>query len=729
MYKKTFKSTPTSHVVTLTAALVTPMTAIGQTSENNFTLEEIVVTAQKREESLSDVPISITALGGETLARAGLDSVSDLPTKVPGLRIDQAGGFSQPTIRNIGSSIAGTGFSSNVATYVDGFYSASQATIDMKMADLASVQVLKGPQGTLFGRNATGGAILLSTLEPGDETELNITARAASYNKFSQNLYGSMRLTDSLAANISLLHESGDGYVDNVATGADDDGAFTISAMRTTWLFTPTEDSSYKLSLYRSKVKDPTTVTTGSFEALSAGSAIATVLPPGSVVVADQPYEVSNTSPTAFSSDSQGAQFTAEFNFDSFDLVSYTMVRDEESNSQLDLDGASIPIFDVTFDIENDAWSQEFNFSGNTDKVDWLVGLYYLTVNEEYADFSASASGSALATLYNLGSEIETFAAFADVTYQLSESWFLTGGLRYSYEEAEGFYNVTPVCTAFLGVPTGSVPVDGDWDAVTPRVVVRYQPNDDFNYYASYTQGFRAGLITPSSFTTETIDQESVDAFEIGMKWTTENDMRLDAAIFYYDYQDMQLASYDGVSAIVENAGESTIYGAELALATVITNNLQFSIGMSYTDGEYDKFDDAPIFIQDTNPLSPTFSTFPASSIDAAGFEMQRSPKFTGNVGLDFSDHIGIGTLNMSANYYYSSSFYFDPANQFEQDAYGLLNLSVGLETMEDRLSIRLYGKNVLDEEYRTQVLPGSFAVQETWGEPATVGIELGYRL
>jgi iron complex outermembrane receptor protein len=715
----------TNKLAALAACLALPALAAGQESAPQpdlGTIEEIIVTAQKRSEVLEDVPISITNVSGEQLENGGLASVNDLPQLVPALRVDLAGGFSQPTIRGIGSSIAGAGFTSNVATYVDGFYAPSQLTTDMQLLNLASVQVLKGPQGTLFGRNATGGAILLTTLEPSHETDVRLRASYARFNRSSVGGYVSSGLSETLAANVTVGWERGDGFLRNIVTGAEEDGDFDTVDVRTSWLWEPAEGTSLKLTYAHSDREDARPAATSSFQGLSAGT-------PFGAVVATERREVSNTSPTGFQTNTDGVFLTARHDFGAFELVSYSMWRDENSRTDLDLEGSSFPIFDVFFDIENTTYSQEIDLSGEVgDRVDWIAGFFYMNFDEHYSDFEASVGGGPFTTLYDVGTQISAYALFGDLTWQFAERWYISGGLRYSEESPDAFFDVRPAGVAFgLAPAPGETNFDHSFDEFTPRVVLRFEPTDASSLYASYSRGFKAGLLAPSSFSTTPVDSETINAYEVGYKQASDR-IRWSLSAFYYDYENLQLASYNGVQAIVTNAANATVWGFEAQASAALMEGLETNVGLSYTHGEYDDFPGAPVFIQDLSlPPGPTFGLFPPTTTDASGFDIQRSPKFTGTFGVTYERELPYGALHLNTNYFYTSGFYFDPAKQFRQDGYGLLNLRIGWTDPSGRFTLSGFATNVTDEKYRAQVLPGQFAIQQTWGEPASYGLMIEF--
>jgi iron complex outermembrane receptor protein len=719
-----------SRLALIVSALGAGAAWVPQASMAQAALEEVIVTAQKRDETLQDVPITITALTAEKLEKSNFTSVNDLPAMVPALRIDQAGAFSQPTVRGVGSSTAGVGFSSNIATYVDGFYVPSQATTNMQLINLQGVEVLKGPQGTLFGRNATGGAILLTMLEPSSTPTGKIRASYGSYNTVNLAGYGSSGVTDSIAADVSVYKQTSDGFVDNIYTGKDDDAAVDRWGVRVSAVWDVNDDLSFKLAFDHHDWDDSTPNATGALD----GQATAALLPIPGIQVASSPQKVSNDGDTNFFSKIDGVYLTARASLtDNIDLVSYTMGRRERTKQVLDLDSSSVTLFHNFFNIENDAFSQEFNLSGSAfdDRLDWIVGLYYLQVDEEYTDLSVKSIALAAISpdwlsLYNVASKIDTYAAFTDMTYSFTDEWMLTLGARYSHESADGLINIRPVgapnFNALLGLPTGETDLDDSWGSFTPRAVLAYKPDMESKAYFSVSKGFKAGQISPSSLLpVVSVEPENILAYELGYKYA-ESTVRFSSSVFYYDYKDMQVASYNAVAAIVSNAASSSVYGAEAQLSVALTDEFTVNFGAAYVKGEYDEYETAPFFQQQLD------GSYADVGADASGNQMQRSPEFTGNLGLQYETALSYGTLRLNGDYYYTSKFYFDPANQNEQDAYGLLNLSASWIDPGDAFTVSVYSKNVTDEEYRAQILPGAYAIQQTWGEPVTYGVSVSYK-
>lgn len=697
-------------------------------------LEEVVVTAQKRAQSLEEVPISISVVTSDQIENANINSANHLAEMVPGLRVDLAGAFSQPTIRGVGSSIAQVGASSNVATYVDGFYMASQLTTNAQLANLESVQVLKGPQGTLFGRNATGGAILIKTREPSTETSGRIKYSYGEFNTQRLQGYFTTGLTDDFAVDISGFYDDSDGWLENIANGDDQVGEYNRWGGRGSALWNVNDAISFKLAYEHNDWDDNTPLAANTYQGLGQSTPVEF----GVGFSTDKPDKVALDSPAGFTAETDGWFLTGRFDLGWADLVSYTMVREEETGTNMELDGSAAiapnPLWwAVTFDIESDTFSQEFNLSGTYgDKLEWVTGLFYYEFEDTYTSLTTQLPSFGFvepADVYDsIGNDITSWAVFADVTYHMTDAWSVILGLRYSEEEGEGSIAVAPGNLLTLFPPPiapGTYKDNETWDDTSPRAVLRYQLNDESNMYLSYTEGFKAGIVAASdtSVPLPIIEPEEIDAWEIGYKYASDN-IRLNAAAFYYDYTNVQVASYIGISSITTNAASSEIYGAEVQLDALLNEHWSLNLGVAYTDAEYEKYLTAPHWEQDLGALPPGFVGLDG---DASGNTMQRAPEWETNVGIQYETTLADGTFRAIGNYYYTSEFFLDPANQFEQDAYGLLNATVSWTTPNDRLTFAIFGTNLTDEDYRTQVLPGPPAILQTWAEPLSYGASVEY--
>ena len=420
-------------------------------------------------------------------------------------------------------------------------------------------------------------------------------------------------------------------------------------------------------------------------------------------IIAKDHLDVANSAPISFTSESDSVQLTIEKHINDIIFKSFTMTRDEDSHSDLDLDGSNIPVFGVEYTVDNETFSQEFNISGSSGKLEWITGIFYMEYEETYTNLAATESADpsfppGTAVYQEIGNDITSSAVFIDMTYQLADQLYLTAGIRYSEEEADAYVNGLGTPLGLMNIPEWSE----DWNSTTPRVVLRYEIDDNSSVYASYSQGFKAGMLNPASFNTTPIDSEEIDAYEIGYKTQTDY-IRFDASIYTYDYQDMQVASFNGTQALVVNAASSTVNGAEFQISALVTDELELSLGAAYTDASYDTFPGSQP--RDLNPTSPSYLQVLAGN--ANDNQMMRTPEFTGTAAASYETKLGGSTLRLNANLYFTDDFYFDANEQIKQDAYQLLNLRATWTPESENYSIALFGTNVTDEEYITQVLPG----------------------
>ena len=718
-------------------------------------LQEIVVTAERRNESLVNVPISVTALSADTLERSGVDSMSDLGSVVPGLHIDQTGVFFQPTIRGVGTAISSAGISSNVATYLDGVYQPDQLFGNFEFIDVDSVQVLKGPQGTLFGRNATGGAILVSTRSPSFTPELDVRASYGSFNTVNYSAFGSNALIDGkLAMSVAIGGSHSDGWLKNTVTDTDANPSSDWTG-RVKFLFTPSDQMNVTLNLHASQIDDPTawvgSVYNGWSDAtlfgipVTVGSNRRVSLAPGSYYN----YQKGGGTDLKVEYDLGFAKFTS--------LTAYYAIKQEEVTTEsyapfvpdgtppLPTSGivsfanyAGIPGYDHGF-------SQEFDLaSTSSGPLDWVTGLYYFwdkqTTSPLYVSlYGPFGPGGVLtggsypfpaASYANVSTDISsyagiayTIAVFGDATYNWG-NWHFTGGLRLTEDDAGADYQApSTLGSGFVAVPYTTL--SHKFYSATPRAVVRYSLTDNSNVYASFSQGNKAGAYNTSSIPSQPnpVDPEKLNASEVGYK-VSARDWRFESAAFYYDYKDLQVATYKTTGTFLQSAQKAEIFGGETHLNGRLFSNLTLDIGAAYTHARYIDFPVATV--QTWSPVLGVENV----NVNVAGKTMERSPAFSGSTSLNYSIPTSIGKFDVSPTYSYQSYVYFDFADTIKQGGYGLLALRAGWTDMSGHWSVDVIGRNVTNAKYLTQVLPrASGAYGEGFGEPANVALELRYKL
>lgn len=670
-------------------------------------VSEVVVTAQRRNEKLVDVPVSVNTQSGERLEAAGVDRVQDLTQVVPGMHVDSSGSFVQPSIRGIGSALAGPGVASNVPTYVDGFYRPNALLANVDFVDVSSVQVLKGPQGTLFGRNATGGAILIATREPSLAAP-HMTAEVSygSYGDLQGRFYGSMPLSDTLAASVTLYGRHYDGFIKNDYTHQDAGNAQTDKEkLRLLWQ--PSDAVKLTLTFEHTKVDDDGSNALNPYNGWSTAALLGGDL-------TNSRGHVTDNAPLAHLAEESGVFLRGDFKLGELKLTSYTGYLSSTGLERIDMDATSTPILGANFSIREKTFSQEFDLS-SPDKqfFSWVGGLYIFHDDSFFPAFHLSLFGGPYVLEWAAGQKSDSYAAFFDGTFN-ADRWHLTLGGRYSVDKGQVYF--TPA-----GAPAQTT-ASKTWNSFTPRAVVRYELNDNSNIYLSVSRGTKAGIFNPSGLSTTPVSPEKLTAYELGYKYSGGG-LQVEAAIFHYKYTDLQVAAYVNASAIISNAADSTINGAELHVVKAFDNGFRAELGGAYTDGKYDSYPNATVF-----GFNPALGGVYNTTGDVSGNSLQRTPKFTGNVALSYHHDLWGGQLTLAGNYAYQTRSYFDVNHLAYQDAYGLLNLRAGWTDPSERWTVAVEGRNVTDEKYLVQVLEQAAEFGQLWGTPATVTLSVGYR-
>jgi len=726
---------PVSAKCSLGLAVVSALSATPLYAQNDTGfLEEVVVTAQRREERSLDVPISITSIGTESLGKGDVQQLSDIMKLTPGLRFDNQGSLSQPTIRGVGTAVAVSGGGSNVGIYTDGFYSPNPFFADSDFLRPESVQVLKGPQGTLFGRNSTGGAILVTTPEPSSEFSGEIEGSYGSFATSRVQAYLTGGPSDALAFDLAVQARKSDGYLDNylldqnfsLQKANDDAGGYDRKSLRIGALWHATDSTSVLLRYSQSDIDDGTSVTANSYEENGQQFAAAAAF---GIPLATESDAVSLDFQPQFIAKSDVYQLTVKTELPFASLTSYTQYRSERTDNLMDFDFSPIPIFHYRFDVDEEIFTQEFLLTSSGDKIDWTAGLFYFQDESTYKNNQASFGGAPF--FRNGGSSTLTtsVAAFVDVTFELSDNLFLTAGLRAGYDEITDAYLTLGVDA--LGNLIQADVDDVDDTSATPRLVLRYTPTDNSSVFLSYTQGYKAGVLNVGgdSLAGVEVDPEKIQAYELGYKFQN-GQLTFDASTFYYDYQDLQVATFDGPTSIIENAANSTVYGLDLQLRYAFNEQFNVLVGGTYINAEYENFDRSQSWAQclDFVACGAGFGLFIPEYVSADGNEMLRSPEFTANLGLFYTIDIGGGAIDLSSTIYYTSDFYFDSSEAYQQEGYELVSLRAEWTDASDSISVALFADNVTDSEYRTQVLPQQLGALSMWGAPATIGASVNYR-
>jgi iron complex outermembrane receptor protein len=686
-------------------------------------LEEIIVTVQRRSERLVDVPIAIASVTAADLEQASVIGLFDLSTMMPGVRIDHYGAYAQPTIRGIGTQdVQGPGANANVAIYVDGFYMPSQAGNIFEFANIERVDVLKGPQGTLFGQNATGGAIVITTADPSFTPTGKISVGAGSFDEWRATFYGSTGLTETIAADLSLYYRDTDSYFDNISTG-EPTAPIKNKAARSKILWQPSESMRWILGLEYTDIDDATGLAENTIDPIAAFYHDAFGVP---MVHTLEPYDTSLNQQSRANPETYSATLKGEFDLDAVTLTSLTQYRDQDTGIVADLDGTTVRYWQLEYDEQEETFTQEFNLEGAGEgRLDWVAGVFYYhdvgqLRNNAFSDIFNTGTNT---TQFGLYSDVEvttdSIAGFADGTYALTDRLWLTAGVRYTSEEKS-------LDSQSLLDPSIQFSDSTTWDKLTPRAAIRYALSDYSNLYASYGEGFMSGNY---SYTTvgpqEPVDPEEVTQYEVGYKYA-RGAWSVDAATFFSDYRDLQVYRFfdDCGCYRVDNAPKAESYGAELHVNAAVTEGFTVSGAVAYTHARYKDYVGAGLTGGPVLPPNYGLGTVPTQFADG---EMIRAPDWTANLGFNYSAPTQAGTIGLSGNYFYTSEVPLYPGNQLSQDAYGLLSLRASWTTLSDAWTFSVYGNNLTDEEYLIFNSGGFLGNNHIYGAPATWGAQVDF--
>ena len=754
-------STSGISVLAAVAALSAPATAWAQAGAESDD-DVIVVTAQRREEAQVDVPITITNISADALQTANVSGLADIVKVTPALRFDaNGGGFVQPSIRGIGTAVTTSGGGANVGIYVDGFYSPNPLAADFDLLSVDSIQVLKGPQGTLFGRNTTGGAILVQTREP--STEATTGEFRATYGRFQQwKTQGLMNfvVAPSIALSIEGRYEKGHGFQTDIGSGKRV-GDYSNWGLRVGLKGEISDNVSILLRYSRAEKDDPRGVLQNTLNTSDFGLGAPFGGIPGTFTTARNKI-ASGTIPEFFESQSDIFQATINADLGFADLTSLSQLRKEKVDQSIDIDYSALDIFQLGLPNNNKTWSQEFLLTSKPGPaLQWTAGVFYFQNSDQYITHIDNG-GSAPAKRIRLGGSgtvVKSTAAFFDATYEVSPQLFVTAGVRYAKDKIDDAYFNTrflaPTLTLANGTtvpaPNGRVYLSdfdpaavayAKKDKITPRLVVRYKPNDDTSIYASYSKGYKAAIMDVGGtcqnppYQCNLVKPESIDAFEVGAKYDSGG-LSAEVSAFYYDYQDLQVSLFEAGTAAIVNAASSEIYGLEGQLNWSVSSAFKLSTGASWVHARYKNFDNAPIYTRctdlgaafNTTVCAPNGLTFIVTGEDISNGGMQRTPEFSGFLGGRYTADLAGGELTLSGNLYYTTSVFLGPSGkQFKQGAYETVSLRAQWNDASERYSVALWGDNVTNSRFISQATFSNFGIGTTMNEPAVYGVEVGLK-
>jgi iron complex outermembrane recepter protein len=661
-------------------------------SVNSSSLEEIVVTAEKRAANLQDVPIAITALTASDLAAAGVRNSMDLAQLVPGFDFNtQLGGFGQPRIRGVGVAGSGPGIENPVATYIDGVYYGSASSALFSMNDVDQVAVLKGPQGTLFGRNATGGLVQVTTRDPSQQFSADVKGTVGNLDTYGGEVYVTGGLTGVLAGSADYyVNNQQEGWGKNLATGLWVQTHET-DATREKLLFQPDDDTRIVLSADYEQTR----------AAEYAGRTLDYVVG-SNFTTPGGPWDTDTAVQPSLFSRGSGVSLTAQHDFSGARLVSITAYRESYmtvyfSGSDTANLGAGNTVIDM---IDNEKqFSQELDLqSVGTGPLTWATGLYFLHSAGYFEPLTTTIGipGGNLVIVNTADEGLKSYAGFGQITYHFNPITNLTVGLRYTEDER------TDVATQTSPFGFESADTGKDFGKLTWRLALDHHFTPDVLGYISDNRGFKSGTYDPQTIPAVVLKPETLDAYETGIKsdWLDQR-LRLNAAVFYYKYTNVQVTDFVGTLEEVYNGNGATSYGVDLDLAAKPIPELTLNGGLSWIHARYGNFN--PTFVGIPNPPGVGGDTVSLTG-NATGHQLQDTPPYTFDFGGIYEIPTAQGNFSIGASYYYNDGWYSEPENRLRQGAYSLVNASAGWNSLDKRYSVQLWGKNLGNTIYAAQL-------------------------
>ena len=688
------------------------------------TLDEVVVSARKREETLQTVPVAVSVVSKQMIQDLHLPQLNDIDQLAPNVQIVslQASTTNAPraTIRGIGQREPDTAADPVVPVVVDGFiYSRTVGSL-IGLWDVEQIEILRGPQGSLFGGNTIGGVINVRSKKPSGEFGGEFGVTVGQHGRMDMDGAIDLPIIDeTLSARVSFIHATSDGYFTNLIDDTDFGGE-DLWAGRSKVLWTPNDAFEAMLTVsYVHDRGDAAAFNNFCFDGYIVCDAGFPGTTPDGVALTDAPYDIYNSpAPDENFSDELGTVLRMTYDAGWGVFTSITGYRDTEENFNADVDGTPLIILDTPRATDTLQKSQELRLAMQpTENLDVMLGVYYNDFRYATTDDWRFAPGFVLSGFTS--QSYETLALFAQGVYNIGDSWRVTAGFRYSEEEKD-FFRIP------VGVPT-QVSDTQDWDQLTPEFGVDYIFPSGSMVYFKYTEGFHSGGYNGRANNASTIgpyNEESVEAYEMGLKalWF-EDRLRLSMATFSMNYTDLQLtgvrasAGGAGFDTFIENAGEVTNNGLEIELTYRVTDNFVVNFAQGYLDAQYDKFE--------------TDFGNDGTLDDGSDLALVDSPEWTSNLNLQWElPFSGDFVVRVVGNINYASEVETELQNLpvGHRDAQTMVDASITLADIDDRYRFTLWGKNLTEELYVEQVFPVSpFTNFGRFNPPRTVGLNFRY--
>ena len=687
-------------------------------TDDSTGLADIVVTAQKRSERLQDVPVAVTAVSGQGLANANITESKALSSVVPSLNFTQAAAFAQPFIRGVGSRGNTAGDEQIVPIYVDGVYQIGMTAGFFKLNSIDRIEVLRGPQGTLFGRNAVGGAINILTRDPSSNPSAEIGLGYGRFNELRGDLYATGPLTDNLSANISMMRHQDDGYARDILRGTKEAKSHTTS-IRGKLLWEPVEDFTAKLTGFFVEAGDSTGVSSFPLN----GNTSARRVDPN--VVLGQGYSLSNSLSPRGDTKTYGGSLDLDYDAGDVTISSLSSYAYFTSTFTTDNDATALALSSFLGVDKHYTLTQELRAASSGEgPFKWLIGgFFFRDILKNPAGFYQNFPGL---NVTNRG-VINSFAVFGEAEYDLAPELSVKVGLRYSKD-------IRSIDSFDFLANKGSI-LERSWDDISPRLTIDYEVAQDQKVYFTYSEAFKSGLIV-QPVTTSTlnfinvVDPEKLRSYEIGYKGDLSRTFRANVAAYYYDYKNVQVTGQGvlpsgAIFSFLQNAAKEEIYGIDADFTYAPSPDLTMGLALAWVHGRYKEFKAASVQIP-----RPDGKGNMSATLDVSGGELIRTPEFTAGYNMSWTvpNDVFNGKLRLSGNVLYSSGWFFDVNERVSTGEYVDINARIAWTSPDDHYTFALWGSNLANSHRLQSVSESGGADRASLVRPISYGAEVRFK-
>ncbi|MDB5364838.1 MAG: hypothetical protein JWM77_765 [Rhodospirillales bacterium] len=667
-------------------------------------VEEVVVTATRRATRLQDTPVAVSTISGAVLESRGAVNLFDAAPYLPGLTINGTAGYGNfPLgIRGIAASTSLLGSDDPVAVYIDGVYIGKPAAIMAELLDLDRIEIVRGPQGTLYGRNATAGAVLLTRREPGHEPDYSVDASYGSFGRWRVQARASTPIEgDRLRGSIAVSSTDMDGWGTNSVTHAEAVKRKATAAVGTL----VSEGDVVKFTLRADGMSE---TVHDAFQKINAVNFVAASPSLADSRLRHDPDSYALDYPTYFTRRDGGLSLNVEAKLRFATLHSVTGFRHDKIYGTIDTDGTAASLNRNQTEEKHDQYSQSLFLTGTYDRLDWIAGVdLFKSIGDVQQRVSAVAAASSLNIIAS--ADVESVGGFGEATWRVTDQFSATAGARYSHEQKRYSDRADAV-----GVfpPTAFASQEKSWDAFSPSLRLSYKVTQDALVYASVAKGFKSGGFSAGQRVP--FEPETVWTYEAGAKTTwLGGKLRVNGAIFYSDYKNLQVRVSTGLGTIQTlNAGASTVQGAEFESEVELAPGFHLSGFANYVDATYDKY-------------------LGIGGLNNAGQTLNRAPKWQVGATARYERRLAqAGRINGELVYSYRSRIYFQAPNlqALSAEPYRTLDANVGYETEDGHWTVAVLGKNITDNRHINNVVIFGANLIASYNEPASVRVQLGYR-